>query len=222
MSELRIIAQHSGTVLVGQLAVMAFGVADTIVAGRYSVQALAALSVGSAVYATVFVALLGTMQALLPTWAHLHGANRYEDVGRSVRQGLYLAAFALVTGAWVLLFPEGILRWTEVPATLQHDVRGYLGVLTLALPPALLFRMFSTLNQSLGKPVLVTWLQAAGVRFAPGGIRKGAAGYDVTFIHPKGNDQFPIGVEGVLIELVQAPPEVVRAFTTFAALEKIG
>ncbi|HKB55447.1 MAG TPA: MATE family efflux transporter [Ramlibacter sp.] len=165
MSELRIIAQHSGTVLVGQLAVMAFGVADTIVAGRYSEQALAALSVGSAVYATVFVALLGTMQALLPTWAHLHGANRYEDVGRSVRQGLYLAAFALVTGAWVLLFPEGILRWTEVPATLQHDVRGYLGVLTLALPPALLFRMFSTLNQSLGKPVLVTWLQAVSLVF---------------------------------------------------------
>ncbi len=57
----------------------------------------------------------------------------------------------------------------------------------------------------------VTWLQAAGVRFAPGGIRKGAAGYDVTFIHPKGNEQFPIGGEGVLIELVQAPPEVIAA-----------
>jgi len=57
----------------------------------------------------------------------------------------------------------------------------------------------------------VTWLQAAGVRFAPGGIRKGAAGYDVTFIHPKGNEQFPIGGEGVLIELVQAPAEVIAA-----------
>ena len=57
----------------------------------------------------------------------------------------------------------------------------------------------------------VAWLQAAGVRFAPGGIRKGAAGYDVTFIHPKGNEQFPIGGEGVLIELVQAPPEVIAA-----------
>ncbi|MFO0695444.1 MAG: VOC family protein [Polyangiales bacterium] len=60
------------------------------------------------------------------------------------------------------------------------------------------------------------WLTAQGVRFAPGGIRKGAAGFDVTFIHPKGNEQFPIGGAGVLIELVQAPPEVVEAFSKLA------
>lgn len=58
-------------------------------------------------------------------------------------------------------------------------------------------------------PVAVEWLTANGVRFAPGGIRKGAAGYDITFLHPKGNEEFPIGGEGVLIELVQAPPEVI-------------
>src|SRR5512140_1773975 len=58
----------------------------------------------------------------------------------------------------------------------------------------------------------VEWLSAQGVRFAPGGIRKGAAGFDITFIHPKGNDAAPIGGEGVLIELVQAPPEVIKAF----------
>jgi lactoylglutathione lyase len=56
----------------------------------------------------------------------------------------------------------------------------------------------------------VSWMGAHGVRFAPGGIRKGAAGHDVCFIHPKGNEQFPIGGEGVLIELVQAPPDVVQ------------
>lgn len=57
----------------------------------------------------------------------------------------------------------------------------------------------------------VAWLTERGVRFAPGGIRKGAAGYDVCFIHPKGNEAAPIGGEGVLIELVQAPPEVIDA-----------
>jgi lactoylglutathione lyase len=57
----------------------------------------------------------------------------------------------------------------------------------------------------------VEWLAARGVRFAPGGIRKGAAGYDVCFVHPKGNEQAPLGGEGVLIELVQAPPEVIVA-----------
>jgi lactoylglutathione lyase len=57
----------------------------------------------------------------------------------------------------------------------------------------------------------VAWMTTHGVRFAPGGIRKGAAGHDICFIHPKGNDEFPLGGEGVLIELVQAPPEVIAA-----------
>ena len=61
-------------------------------------------------------------------------------------------------------------------------------------------------------PAAVRWLQARGVRFTPGGIRKGAAGFDVCFIHPKGNEASPLGGEGVLIELVQAPPEVREAF----------
>jgi lactoylglutathione lyase len=60
-------------------------------------------------------------------------------------------------------------------------------------------------------PAAVDWLTAQGLRFAPGGIRRGAAGHDICFVHPKGNDQFPFGGEGVLIELVQAPPEVVAA-----------
>lgn len=159
MSERGIIARHAGTVLVGQLATMAFGVTDTIVAGRYSQQALAALSVGSAVYITVFVALMGVLQALLPTWAELHGAGRQAAVGRSVRQALYLAALAAVLGVIGLLFPNALLQGTEVPPALQVDVRSYLVVLAFALPPALLFRLYSTLNQSLGKPQLVTWLQ---------------------------------------------------------------
>jgi lactoylglutathione lyase len=63
----------------------------------------------------------------------------------------------------------------------------------------------------------VEWLTEAGVRFAPGGVRKGAAGYDVCFIHPKGNESAPLGGEGVLIELVQAPAEVIKAHEKFAA-----
>lgn len=66
-------------------------------------------------------------------------------------------------------------------------------------------------------PGAVKWLEGQGMRFAPGGIRKGAAGFDVCFIHPKGNEQFPYGGEGVLIELVQAPPEVISAYEREAA-----
>lgn len=56
----------------------------------------------------------------------------------------------------------------------------------------------------------VQWLTERGVRFTPGGIRKGASGHDVCFIHPKANDKFPFCAEGVLVELVQAPEEIIE------------
>jgi lactoylglutathione lyase len=66
-------------------------------------------------------------------------------------------------------------------------------------------------------PKAVEWLTAQGMRFAPGGIRRGGAGFDICFVHPKGNEQFPISGEGVLIELVQAPPDVIAALGAPAA-----
>ena len=60
------------------------------------------------------------------------------------------------------------------------------------------------------------WLTEQGLRFTPGGIRKGAAGYDVCFVHPKGNEAFPLSSEGVLVELVQAPDSVINAYKVLA------
>ncbi len=142
---------------------MAFGITDTIVAGHYSSAALAALSIGSSIFISVYVALMGVVQALMPIWAELHGAQRAPEVGRSVRQALYLCLLVMLLGMGLLLNPGPLLRWTEVPAALQLDVEGYLAVLAWALPPSMLFRMFSTLNQSLGRPQLVARLQLASL-----------------------------------------------------------
>jgi lactoylglutathione lyase len=66
-------------------------------------------------------------------------------------------------------------------------------------------------------PKAFEWLSANGVRFAPGGIRSGAGGFDICFMHPKGSDEFPLSGEGVLIEMVQAPPEVIKAFAAMSS-----
>ena len=58
----------------------------------------------------------------------------------------------------------------------------------------------------------VLWLVLHGVRFTRGGIRRGASGHDVCFVHPKPSDYFPLCGQGVLIELVQAPAELVRQY----------
>ncbi|MBK8260980.1 MAG: VOC family protein [Nannocystis sp.] len=63
----------------------------------------------------------------------------------------------------------------------------------------------------------VSWLEGQGVRFTPGGIRVGAGGHEVCFIHPKGSEAAPRGGEGVLIELVQAPVAVIAAFAALAS-----
>jgi MATE family multidrug resistance protein len=158
MSELRIIARHAGTVLVGQLATMAFGVTDTMIAGRYAADALAALSVGSAVYISMFVAL------------HGRGAGAAAGLGGTARRRPRSRRWAARCGrrcTWPggrgrglasCCFPARCCKGPRCPRAAGRGAQ-YLGVLALALPPALLFRMFSTLNQALGKPVLVTWLQ---------------------------------------------------------------
>ena len=163
LSDRSLIARHAGTVLVGQLAVMAFGVTDTIVAGRHAQESLAALAIGSALYISVYVPLLGMLSALLPIWAELRGARKPQAIGGSLRQSLYLCALACVPGMAVLLHPDPVLAWTQVPEALRPSVEQYLAVLALALPPALLFRVFSTLNQALGHPQWVTWLQVVSL-----------------------------------------------------------
>ena len=162
-SERGTIVRHAGTVLVGQLAVMAFGITDTVVAGRFADTALAALSVGSATYITVHISLMGMLQALLPVWAELHGANKNVAVGQSVRQALYLCMVTALIGMAALAFPGPLLNWTRVPQELQAEVREYLLIVALGIPASLMFRMYSTLNQSLGKPKLVTWVQVGAL-----------------------------------------------------------
>ena len=159
MSERRVILRHAATVLIGQLAVMAFSITDTVIAGRFADTALAALAVASATYITVFISLMGVLQALLPIWSELHGASRQALVGQSLRQALYLVALLSAVGIGALLFPDFLLKWTQIPHELDDQVRQYLAIVALSLPASLLFRMFGTLNQSLGKPQWVTAVQ---------------------------------------------------------------
>ena len=163
MNDRRLIIKHALTVLVGQLAVMAFGLTDTVVAGRYDPHALASLSVGAAIYICVFVTLIGVMQANMPMFAELHGAGRASDIGRLWRQSIYLWLALSAVGMLMLFNSRLVLEWTSVPDTLRTEIEHYLRILAWALPPALWFRLYANLNQALGRPTAVTWIQIAGL-----------------------------------------------------------
>jgi multidrug resistance protein, MATE family len=161
--EARAVGTHTATIFAGQLAVMAFGIVDTVVAGRYSTQALAALSVGASIYISVYVSLLGVAQALLPIYAEHRGAGRLPAVGAAARQAFYLSLALALVGVSALAFPGPLLRWAEVPSSMLGDVRQYLWVIAAAFVPALWFRMYASLSQALGKPWLVTSIQLLGL-----------------------------------------------------------
>jgi MATE family multidrug resistance protein len=163
MSERKIIVKHASTVLVGQLAVVLFGVADTVIAGRYNPEALAILSLSASIYITVYVAMLGVIQALLPLFAELNGAQKKPEIGVLFRQSMYIWVGLSLIGMALLLSPQWLMQWTEVPWALQEGAVDYLGLLAVALPAALFFRLYSSLNQSLGKPRLVTWIQVGAL-----------------------------------------------------------
>ncbi|MDI9334903.1 MAG: MATE family efflux transporter [Cytophagales bacterium] len=158
-TERSLIWTHTLTVLTGQLAAVLSGVVDTIVAGRYSNEALAALSVASALNISVIVSLIGVLNVLLPIYAEHRGAGRHHDVGKTLHQGIYLAMGLSIIAFLILMFPGWLLTLSQVPPHLIPDIERYLAIQAFMVPLFMLFRMYAALNQALGKPWFVTWLQ---------------------------------------------------------------
>src|SRR6185369_18012276 len=96
-------------VLIAQLAVMAYAVIDTIMAGRFATDDLAAVGIGASIYFSVFVALMGVLLAVSPTVAQLLGAGRYGEIGEQVRQGMWLTLALAVLSVVVFRYPEPLL-----------------------------------------------------------------------------------------------------------------
>src|ERR1700748_890372 len=92
------IAALAWPVLIGQLAIIAFGVLDTAMVGRYSALDLASLGLGASIYLSVYVTLTGILVALMPIAGHLYGANRTGEIGNEVRQALWLSVGLSVIG----------------------------------------------------------------------------------------------------------------------------
>lgn len=146
-------------VLVGQLAVLAFGTIDTVLLGRLGSVDLAALAVGSAAYITVFVGLMGVLLAIGPIVGHLYGAGRLAEAGQQFHQGVWLALALSVLGIVVLAFPQPFLALAKVEGEVERGIRGYMGALALALPAALLFTVYRGFNTAISRPKAVMNLQ---------------------------------------------------------------
>ncbi|USE81245.1 MATE family efflux transporter [Cupriavidus gilardii] len=161
--DLRRIAALAGPVLVGQLAVIAFSVIDTIMAGRASATDLAAVGLGGSIYVTVYISLMGVLQALAPIAGQLYGAGRHAEIGVEVRQAAWLGLALAVPGMLLLSFPGPLLAFAKAPPELVDKATAYLYLQAFGLPAALGFRIYSALNNALSRPIMVTLLQLLGL-----------------------------------------------------------
>ncbi len=163
VADVRRITALAWPVLIGQLAVIAFGVLDTAMAGRASATDLAAIGLGGSIYVTIYISLMGVLQALSPIAGQLYGAQRHSEIGEEVRQAVWLGLVLAAIGMLILWFPAPLLQLADATPGLAEKATAYLRYEALALPAALGFRIYSALNNALSRPVMVTVLQLAGL-----------------------------------------------------------
>jgi len=157
------IAGLAWPILIGQVAVIANAVMDTMMVGRFSVTDLGALAIGASIYVSIFVGLNGVLQALSPTVGQLYGALRHAEIGAEVCQGVWLGLFLALLGSLLLLFPQPLLTISQASPELAAKATAYLRTLALALPATLGFIVYAALNHAMGKPKMVMALQVTGL-----------------------------------------------------------
>jgi MATE family multidrug resistance protein len=150
-------------VLVAQLAVMANTVVDTTFAGRYDTIDLAAVGIGGAVYGAVFITLMGVLFGLLPIVAQLEGAGRRAEVGEQVRQAAWLALAIAAVSVVLLLAPGPLLAIAQLAPEVERKARAYLAAIALAVPAAVLFRVFHGFSTAVSQPRVIMVLNVAAL-----------------------------------------------------------
>ncbi len=150
-------------VFISQLAIMANGLIDTVMAGRLSVQDLAAVGLGAAIYISVYISIMGVLVALGPIAAHHFGAGKFHEIGEDVRQCLWLGMLLAGILITLLVFPAPFIALAQPSAATEEKLRLYLLALACSAPAALSFRAFTTFSTSVSLPRMVMVLNLIGL-----------------------------------------------------------
>lgn len=153
----------AGPLLIGQLAVIAFGVLDTAMIARYSADDLAALAMASAIFISIYVGLTGVVSALAPIAGQLFGAKRYAEIGEEFRQAAWLALGLAALGCCILLNPDHFLAVAQVGGEIENKARLYLQILAIGLPASIGMRVLMALHNAVSRPAVITVVQLIGL-----------------------------------------------------------
>ena len=153
----------AGPLLIGQLAVIAFGVLDTAMTARYSADDLAALAMASAIFISIYVGLTGVISALAPIAGQLFGAKRFSDIGEEVRQATWLALGLSILGCLILLNADHLLAISQMNSAIEGKAKLYLNILAIGLPASMGMRVLMALHNAVSRPTVITVVQIIGL-----------------------------------------------------------
>ena len=153
----------AGPLLIGQLAVIAFGVLDTAMTARYSADDLAALAMASAIFISIYVGLTGVISALAPIAGQLFGAKRFSEIGEEVRQATWLALGLSVLGCFILLNADHLLAISQMNDAIEGKAKLYLNILAIGLPASMGMRVLMALHNAVSRPTVITVVQIIGL-----------------------------------------------------------
>ena len=153
----------AGPLLIGQLAVIAFGVLDTAMTARYSADDLAALAMASAIFISIYVGLTGVISALAPIAGQLFGAKRFSEIGEEVRQATWLALGLTVLGCLILLNADHLLAISQLNELIEGKAKLYLNILAIGLPASMAMRVLMALHNAVSRPTVITVVQLIGL-----------------------------------------------------------
>lgn len=157
------ILRLSTPIYVAQIAVLANAVADTIITGHYKADHLAAIGLGSAIWASVFIPLMGILQGLSPIIARHFGAGEPRAIGPQVRAGAWLALALAVPIVLAFAFPDAILRLAQIPDSVRPLTRAYLQALACGVPALMLTRVFYAFAPAVARPRAVMAINVAAL-----------------------------------------------------------
>lgn len=157
------IATLAWPLFIGQIAVIANGIIDTVMVSRFSADDLAGLALATSIYVSIFIGLSGVLQALLPIVGQLFGAGQHDKIGAEVKQAMWLAFFLSVIGGIAMWFAPHALVLAGTPPELIEKASDYLHIEMLALPATLGFRLYSALNTAISQPKMVMIIQLIGL-----------------------------------------------------------
>lgn len=151
--ETRTLSHLALPMMVAQIAQVATGFVDTVMAGRVSTDDLAAVSLGASIFVTVYVTLMGVVSALNPILSHQFGAGETRGIGETARQGLWFGLLLGCLGALLMLAIQPLLRqWLSLPDTVEDKVVLYIDGAAFGMPAAMMHRALHAFASSLNRP----------------------------------------------------------------------